>query len=647
MQQIIHYDIAALFVNSIIILLFFRRNNIPALQNRIFFALLIDCFFTVLFETLSVFFIENPELVPRAIIWIVNCLYFTFLYLFSLIACSYSISVVEYFDIARRRQLISLNYYLFIPVVISVIFVWMSPLYDFTNQKLLGVFYLDENNIYQRGSVFFLNGYVMSVYYAVLSIGFLIKYKKNLRTSSANRMIAFFALCYSGAVIQFLLPNVLIQCFVISLAILLFEITIRHPEDIIDVNTGLFNQLAFVSSNSKFKRHQRCSCIGLVLDDVSFISNTFGINQFNKLLKIVSDTLVKEFSSASIYYLGQGQFIFVFKKTTKWDIQKLIGKLQNIFTKPWKSDSITIKLYMKLCIIQCPDDAASPEDVIDLISITTDSERYGTAVVYASEINIEHKRRTSYIEYSLRSGLFENRFEVYYQPIYSTKKKKLIGAEALIRLRDEEGQFISPEVFIPIAEKTGTILRIGEFVFESVCKTLSEIDLESCGIEKIDVNLSVAQCMQEILADQLLTIISMYKLPKSIINMEITETAMAHTPEVLLQNIEKLVEAGIEFSLDDYGSGYSNMNYMLTLPFSMIKIDKGIVWSAFSDKRACLALKSTIKMISELGMSVLAEGVETKEQSDWLTELGCDYLQGFYFAKPMPKKDFIELMKKE
>lgn len=192
MQQIIHYDIAALFVNSIIILLFFRRNNIPALQNRIFFALLIDCFFTVLFETLSVFFIENPELVPRAIIWIVNCLYFTFLYLFSLIACSYSISVVDYFDIARRRQLISLNYYLFIPVVISVIFVWMSPLYDFTNRKLLGVFYLDENNIYQRGSIFFLNGYVMSVYYAVLSIGFLIKYKKNLRTSSANRMIAFF-----------------------------------------------------------------------------------------------------------------------------------------------------------------------------------------------------------------------------------------------------------------------------------------------------------------------------------------------------------------------------------------------------------------------------------------------------------------------
>ena len=196
-----------------------------------------------------------------------------------------------------------------------------------------------------------------------------------------------------------------------------------------------------------------------------------------------------------------------------------------------------------------------------------------------------------------------------------------------------------------LAEKTGIILRIGEFVFESVCKTLSEINLEECGIEKIDVNLSVTQCMQEILAEQILTIRKMYKVPTSVINMEITETAMAHTPEVLLKNIQKLVDAGIEFSLDDYGSGYSNMNYMLSIPFSMIKIDKGIVWTAAKNERAYLALKSTISMISDLGMSVLAEGVETEEQAKWLTELGCDYLQGFYFAKPMPKQEFITLMK--
>ncbi|EID85289.1 hypothetical protein MSI_11440 [Treponema sp. JC4] len=151
--------------------------------------------------------------------------------------------------------------------------------------------------------------------------------------------------------------------------------------------------------------------------------------------------------------------------------------------------------------------------------------------------------------------------------------------------------------------------------------------------------------MQEILADQILTIKSLYKLPSSIINLEITETAVAHTPAILLKNMERLSKAGIELSLDDYGSGYSNMNYLLSLPFKMVKIDKYIVWAAHKDKRAATALAYTIKMIKALEMSVLAEGVETKEQADWLTELGCDYLQGFYFSKPIPKDDFIAVMK--
>ena len=188
-------------------------------------------------------------------------------------------------------------------------------------------------------------------------------------------------------------------------------------------------------------------------------------------------------------------------------------------------------------------------------------------------------------------------------------------------------------------------MRIGEFVYESVCRTLSTISVEDYGIEKIDINLSVAQCMQEILAEQILAIQNVYKIPTSIINLEITETAAAHTPEILLKNMQKLAEAGFELSLDDYGSGYSNMNYMLNLPFKLIKIDKYIVWAAYSDERAEKALSATIKMIKSMGMTVLAEGVEEKDQVEWLIELGCDYLQGFFFSQPVPKKTYLDMMK--
>ena len=211
-------------------------------------------------------------------------------------------------------------------------------------------------------------------------------------------------------------------------------------------------------------------------------------------------------------------------------------------------------------------------------------------------------------------------------------------------MKDEKGNFISPEDFIPVAEKNGCIYRIGEFVFDSVCRTMKKIQPEYYGIEKIDVNLSVMQCMQRNMAESLLSIAQSYKVDLKHINFEITETAAADYPEVLKQNMLKFDEAGIELSLDDYGSGYANMNYMLSLPFKMIKIDKGIVWAAFSSARVMMALRATITMIKSLGMTVLAEGVETEEQKTWLEENGCDFLQGYYFSRPIPQEEYIQFL---
>ena len=449
-----------------------------------------------------------------------------------------------------------------------------------------------------------------------------------------------------SVVLQLLFESLLIESFGIAVATMAFLFYIQRPEDFIDYLTGLYNQNAFLKlMHYKLSVDSPCVCIALIIDDVPFLSHTFGFSQVNRLYTDVADFLKTNFSSAMIYNLDRGVFGIVYKSISDSDLQKLISVIQTRFKNNWVKDNIEIKLYSRLCIINCPEDSQSAEDTIDIINFVTNDDRYRLGVVFAREIDIEEKKRTAYIERVLRGGMSEGRFEVYYQPLYSTAKKRLIGAEALIRLRDANGEFISPEDFIPISEKNGTILRIGEFVFESVCKTLSSINPAEYGIEKVDINLSVAQCMQEILADQILTIKSMYRLPSSIINLEITETAAAHTPAILLKNMERLTEAGIELSLDDYGSGYSNMNYLLNLPFKMVKIDKYIVWAAHKDKRANIALSYTIKMIKALNMTVLAEGVETKEQADWLTELGCDFLQGFYFSKPVKKDEYLKIMK--
>ena len=218
------------------------------------------------------------------------------------------------------------------------------------------------------------------------------------------------------------------------------------------------------------------------------------------------------------------------------------------------------------------------------------------------------------------------------------------SAEALIRLTDEKLGFVSPEEFIPIAERSGRILKIGEIVFESVCRFLSEGVITQYGIKYIEVNLSVVECMQSSLSEKLFHTMNQYHLDPSQINLEITETATAERIGMLVKNMTELHKNGITFSLDDYGTGYSNISYMMSLPFHIIKIDKSLLWSSMKNEKAMIALESIISMIRGMNMKILVEGVENEEMVELLKKLECHYLQGFYYSKPVPENEFIAFM---
>lgn len=168
----------------------------------------------------------------------------------------------------------------------------------------------------------------------------------------------------------------------------------------------------------------------------------------------------------------------------------------------------------------------------------------------------------------------------------------------------------------------------------------------SLGIEYVQVNLSVVQCMQSDLVEQLLSIMDRYKVDPSFICLEVTETAAVYTPHIMEKNIKTLSDYGVKFALDDYGTGYSNMTYLLSLPFRFIKLEKEIVWECFKSEKAHIAIESTVAMIKKLNMQIVAEGIEDKHQLDTLLGMGCDFIQGYYFSKPVPEKDFIEVLKK-
>lgn len=644
-EFIIYFDIAAVFINLIVLFLYSQKKRIPSFQNTIYYVFLWLALFVTFFD-LETTLIRGMD-IPEVIFWVSHVIAYTLTNLLPLCYAIYCIAIVGYIDKCSKKARVILLSFIVVPIIIELLMIWLSPFfYKMTGSVFL--FHIDGDNLYHRGPIWFYVLYFFTIYYVTMAITMLVANYKKVGRKKIIIVLSYIFIMIISVTVQLFFKHILIQCFGISLAAIMFSSVLQTPEDFIDKTTDFFNEQGLLRiAQNYFIKEDDFLVISVILDDTVFISNAFGITQMNKFFEEVANFIKEKFPSATYVYLPQGKFCILFKNYNSRDKDRCVFEIRARFQDTWSYDTLELKLYFRLCVIECPKDANTTEQILDIIDMVSNDVRYKRSTVYARDIDVSLKKRVAYISHLLRNALAEGRFEVYYQPIYEISEERIIGAEALIRMRDDDGNFVSPEEFIPISEKTGDILRIGQFVFDSVCKTLASINLVEYGIKKIDINLSVAQCMQDILSEQILTIRAINQIPASIINLEITETAAAHTPDILLSNMKKLADEGFELSLDDYGSGYSNMSYLLTLPFKMVKIDKNIVWTAFENVKANIALASTINMINNLGMTVLAEGVETEEQVNWLKSLGCHYLQGFYFAEALPKDEFLKLMKDE
>lgn len=246
----------------------------------------------------------------------------------------------------------------------------------------------------------------------------------------------------------------------------------------------------------------------------------------------------------------------------------------------------------------------------------------------------------------IQQAMDDDRVEVFYQPIYGVQEKRFVAAEALVRIKNTDGSLLSPARFIPVAEANGSIKRLGEIVFAKTCDFLHRYDIVQMGMRCIDVNLSVEQCEQEHLAERYIQIMKEYGTDPSQINLEITETASIKTRKNMLKNMEKLIAYGVEFSLDDFGNGESNLNYIVDMPVKIVKFDYDMTQAYFQNNKARSVMNAAKEMIHDIGLKIVSEGVETKEQAEVLSS-SIDFLQGYYFAKPMPEHEFLAFIKEK
>ena len=298
-----------------------------------------------------------------------------------------------------------------------------------------------------------------------------------------------------------------------------------------------------------------------------------------------------------------------------------------------------------ICLIRVPEDLNNADDVISLghkfylINSHKQTIYHASDIIYSQNFAIE-----AHIEDIIDKAIKDGNVKMYYQPIYDVHTGTFHSAEALARIIDPEYGLISPGIFIPAAEAQGLIIPLGDVVMEEVFRFISQNDLEALGLSYIEINLSVAQCMENNLPEKVKALQEKYKIHPEQVNLEITETVFENISEIMMENVKELTRMGYSFALDDYGIGYSSIQRVNHLPLQLIKIDKSMLDEA-DHENGRIILESTVKMMQNIGKNLVVEGAETFEMVETLKRMSTDYIQGFYFSKPLPEEDFVNFLK--
>ncbi|MCG8552085.1 MAG: bifunctional diguanylate cyclase/phosphodiesterase, partial [Desulfobacterales bacterium] len=344
--------------------------------------------------------------------------------------------------------------------------------------------------------------------------------------------------------------------------------------------------------------------------------------------------------------MGGDEFVILLQNTNDiYEIGQACQRLSDEFNQPVYVETKEVFISASIGAAVFPGDGTNPDVLLkNTETALYDAKRKGAGgfSFYSDSMNLASNKLFD-IGNKLRKAIIKQQFVLYFQPKVQLTGKKIVGAEALIRWEIEDGKFILPSEFIPIAEKNGMIVPIGEWVLSAACETCRSFQRAGLTKMHIAVNVSAFQLTQSDLVDNVATILEQNKITPESIELEITETLIMSNPEKAIENLKKLKQIGFTIALDDFGTGYSSLAYLQRLPIDYVKIDISFIRQILISPNDAIMVKTIIDMAHNLGLQVIAEGVEEEAQTKLLEKLGCDFVQGYLFGSPMPEQHFLRL----
>ncbi|MCH5264397.1 MAG: EAL domain-containing protein [Lachnospiraceae bacterium] len=614
---------------TLLAIIYGRQRKLNLITSRVFQG----CFFASLFclcmDILSLVMIVYREKFPLLLTEFICKTYLVSLVLVALLAVVYIATSVAFHLPYYKKNIV-------VYVVLAAIFatlIYALPIYMHENVEM-DMAWTDGACIYAT--------YLGIMVFVAINLIQIFRRKEYIYDRQRRTVLIWMLMWMIAACIQVLDSKNLLAGFAIALGITVIFFQFENPELNLDWKTGLFNYVAYTRYGEQLYSSNKDFYLIAVMyentawqSEVDFYDNMDAQKIFNTFLTIRDANVFKIMENeVLIFFSSEERARTTWKNIVKW------SKSRTAETAPG---------HPAFYYVEDPRCVSSYGELLELLQyVGPQRQDVKPGSLHTIESNIvsqmvAERRMTQQIAEALE----EDRVIVYYQPIYSIEKQCFVSAEALVRIIDREGNLIPPASFVHIAEGNGMIIEIGKRVFEKVCHFFQQSRLEEYGIQYIDVNLSVVQCADAQLADTYIKIMNDIKIKPHCINLEITESASLREKQTLITNMEQMIKHGIMFSLDDFGTGQSNLNYIMEMPVKVVKFDREMIQSYFTSDKAKYVMDAAMQMIHGMEMKIVAEGIETEEQYKKMEEIKIGFIQGYYFSKPLPEQEFLDFLQRE
>ena len=601
--------------------------------NVIFGCAVVCGVIDVFLDVIAAVLVDHPEVVSERFNFFINGTFYFFQLTFPCILYGFVLHVASISNKARYKM-----YLFFIPSALYFICLLINP---FTKW----VFDVNYANIGTSESILvhgplFIWLYVVTFIYVLLATVTLIILNKKIEKQFQATMGFSLAFIVAMLVLQILFPRYLLTGVAIS-----FCCWINYEQlssgDLKDRVTGVYNYNAFLNyakSELDFPKHH--NLIICRVGNITQINSTYGFLTGNHVYKQIGNFFIT-LGDNYVFRISNSRFVLAFKDEE--DMDRAILLIKSKFDHPWIVDGISFDVSADGYYVKGKISAKTTTDYIEFITNLEYKVKKPTdeSFVCIDQNSIHKISRDKEIETALRKAIdndFEG-FEIHYQPIYEVDKNKFNHSEALIRFTDPALGKIGPAEFIPIAEACGLAHKIDRYVLKTTCEFLKKHP----NVDFLDINISGAEFSSNP-SKEFTQIVKSYGVDPRKFVIEVTETATIAYPDKLEKFMKDMIKEGFAFAIDDFGTGYSNISRILSTSFSIIKFDKTFL---ASNETAEKILESMASLLNNLKISIVIEGVETKEQYEHMKELGIQYIQGYYFSKPLNEQAYIKFINKQ